>query len=124
MELENLINPNSPGERTKKLAACSPYLGGLRGLQTLESSAKEAPQPLPDTELEGAGQLTLKGDGENLSHMTPGFLIRSFSARWAQVEGLFPNPKGGGLGEPLKWAAHRLSFGSTRAGLGCPCCLP
>lgn len=81
--LENLINPNLPRERTKKLASYSPYIRGLCGLQTLESAAKEAPQPRPDTELEGEGRLTPKGDGENLSHRTPGFLIRSVSARWA-----------------------------------------
>lgn len=35
--LENLINPNLPRERTKKLASYSLYLGGLCGLQSLES---------------------------------------------------------------------------------------
>lgn len=81
--LENLLNPSLPRERTMKLASYSPNLGDLCGLQTLESSAKEAPQARPDTKLKGEGRLTPKGEGENLSHMTPGFLNRSVSARWA-----------------------------------------
>jgi hypothetical protein len=52
----------------------------LRAADSVESPAEVALSSR-DTKLKGEGRLTRKGYGENLSHMTPGLLIRSLSVR-------------------------------------------